>query len=206
MRLAAVANDWSIYPDTVFGKHTGPSMKGRYACDTRCLPEFIYANEFRVTTGESLNTSRVVGDSLAALDNVLMSGACSVLEPFLTSRKLEAYCVVVNPLVHYPFWFQKVEPYLSAPFGGLDAKEPQRFYATLWVQVVDDFIRSGNPIFRVEDLPGSAVAFPDFHEAIGPYVQQPKGDPYHGIQQRLEPFFTKLYGDNPDVLYLQHHP
>ncbi len=143
-----------VRPDTVWGFKPPLQDKPKIPSDA-----------FRKRSSVDLNLNETIEGNLVRMlkwrENMtlhtMLSGRCSQSGMFLRDNGIKAFCFVRHPLHSFVSFLGHRHPEHAKKFGGFNTIEAVKFYALLWNAMTDDFLRSGNPIFRFEYMPGNII-------------------------------------------------
>ena len=121
----------------------------------------IPSEAFRKRGGIPLDLDKTIEENLVAMlltrenegVHTMLSGRCSQVGNFLTDNGIKAFCFVRHPLHSFVSFLDHQHPEHAKKFGGFNTLDAVRFYALLWNAMTDDFIKSGNVVYRFEYLP-----------------------------------------------------
>lgn len=171
--------------------------------DITKFPKEEHGQEWLRRTGLALIPQHTIEQNLMFCinhkENVLLSGRCSMQLPFLTRNRLEAVCIVRHPIQAYCSFMGNRHPIYAKKFGGYKSEGAIRWWAKMWNNVVGDFIRSGNNIYRFEHMPEDLIGYPELQYCLRDWKKTHKNP---GLQnKKLESLMRSLVEDKYKMIY-----
>lgn len=143
-----------VRPDVVWGFN--PPLK-----ENPKIPSDAFEKRGGIPLDLGITIEENLVNMLRARENegvaTMLSGRCSQVGHFLTDNEIKATCFVRHPLHSFISFLGFRHPEHAKQFGGINNMDAILFYAGLWNAMVDDFIRSGNVVYRFEYMPDEII-------------------------------------------------
>jgi hypothetical protein len=135
-------------------------------------------------------------------DSVILFGKQSLSETWLTNNEIKNLILIVrHPLDAYDSLFGRQHPYWGKLKGGVDSILAAEFWCKQWNTVMEDFLSTGNPIYKYEHLAADLEkeGQTDLANLLGPmWYSKPRRE---FITPKLEEYIKQLTWDNFKQLY-----
>jgi len=110
-------------------------------------------NRTRMTLKSDATIEWNLLNAIRVKPNVLLGGICSIKKPFLTRNKIKAFCFVRHPVHAYVSLLKNQHPGIVKKLKGFNTEEAVDWWCWRWNAIVEDFLSSGNEIYRFEFMP-----------------------------------------------------